>query len=795
MSYLMNRKLTHLSKIWWKMRPNIPDLKVSDIEQWLWETMTPDEKIGVLREDFAQLVSLFIWGNQSLHPVYLSDILIHSYVNVELSAGKTLSLQGKHIFLPETEKPNRTTFVGDLHYLPLKEKTIGLQNEYFENALKQIDWDILRDFIIEVRENIKLYLEIESINPNSKLYVHLSEESKKEVILFQIKRHFWKELGIEWNEAIEAELEKFNWFLLRYWKKIREDIKWYDVQKNLLSEYYELFIKHTASLYPHHDMLRSLPPSDLARLWTFFDIEALIADNKSQTILPEIEVQDIPLEWVSFIHSRMNSIDIRDIGLPRVNSIYKIHGPQMVDELLSEFGINHHLNIESQLKTFSESALKQQSYSMWLTQKIPEKAIVDSDVLQLNTSLQWNTEISPEILEKIAKVFAKHTCEKIHKNSKPIEPISGYVIAEHWWDVQWYAWDNGLNGNNFLSQSSDGTDVLYINLSDINIDSYLFIAVQCIHILETGEPIPDTELYEKIYTLYGRKMVEWVDTCTIENTDEYPEFIEHVIYPHSIGSDVAKSHVLMAGLPWMWKSQMTSALLREKTFSFNGKTLELDCITMTLKAEDIMNMAWGDPFFRQRILEISEKTWKHILVVIEDIDAVLFSEAGNPAAERTEQYLTNMLDGVWAFSNVTIVSNTNNLGKFTERLMRGGRFDVSIEFKSIQNIQIARSKIDEYIQRYQLQDVISDDYSEKLAAQFVWLTFSSISDYFVKVHRKKSFAENFTWWFSVTDEMLNEIFHTINVNRESLASTEREQAVAIRNFRDKSEIDTKQDIL
>lgn len=559
-------------------------------------------------------------------------------------------------------------------------------------------------------------------------------------------------------------------------------------KKTLLTEYFEYFIKPVRNLSHSRDLIDWFSEEERSLIWSFIDLSLLDKVWTKDIIEPKHEVWDSSLEWMSLIHSRLDRRDVMYKWFWRVSSIYSEHWFKVIWKILSKFWITDIKQVNTRLKRWNTARVSRISYNLDFSEySFPASNTSETDEsIQLWITIPGIKKLSSKDLRKLWEMFSECIWSNLRSSNKRVKYNWWYVASETKWLIQWYAWDNWFSDDNFFIQDWWDHDDLYINLDNFNFDRFLFISCQVQYFLETWKFINNSDLYRVIFELYWSIVTEWNTLYDIHNTQEYSEFMENIVFPHSEWWTWKKSNILMLGLPWTWKSQMSMKLLTEREYDYEWQKFILDSIVIPLTASDLTSLSSEDSSTRQRIIEIWEKTGKHLLVLIEDIDVALFSQYNNPQAEENEQILTNLLEWIWAFTNVTIISNTNNPYKFPDRLVRGGRFDTFITFYSVKTPEAAEKKIREYINFYSFEWLIDEKDIIYLSNQFVWLTYSSISDFFSKLERKKLFNERLWKKFKISSDLIKETFLKINASKKILETQEQAMESWVRIIQDKT---------
>lgn len=234
--------------------------------------------------------------------------------------------------------------------------------------------------------------------------------------------------------------------------------------------------------------------------------------------------------------------------------------------------------------------------------------------------------------------------------------------------------------------------VLYRNKQDINskklvfssgetlgIHDHLYFYTQIHYYLKHKKFLPKQVVYANLYHELN-KQESSAEIFDIQvSKKQYRQFIEYLIRPFSKESlqeksRAAQDHIVFAWLPGTWKSQFFQTLLTEKEFEFNKKNLHLNATVISIKINEFLVMISQNDFF---IHSIYKNTWMPVILVIEDLDTVLADE--EEEGSGIVQAISNFLQWVGE-TPVTIVTSTNFLHRFPQRILRPGRFNKIIWF-------------------------------------------------------------------------------------------------------------------
>lgn len=745
-----------------------------------WAKLTPANKIKILKWDFSKIIKFFMDNNS--HPWYLTDIIHRTYFPINSDAWSTLYVRWS--FFWENLKYPKSGYIALWPYNnPVKEKTRATQNEAFSEIIDNFGPDTVREFIAIIRDSISKYLNIDTIDFNSTLFIRLSNDAKKQVVLRQMKKYLAEHFNLQDETEIEQKFKETNAFLLQYWKDFVTTTKEQTFWNSLFEKYYEYFIKDIVSLTSKKDIIWALNQQQLALLWAFFDLESTGLLIPQTIVTPEIESQSWDLTGFSLIHNLLWRRDIVVKWLARVNSLYQVYWFQIARDILNSLWIDTDILWTMWIRIFDIKRLEEISYNLWTWLWISK---TEDKLLQLWIKFTGINSPSKDKIEQLSQLFSNVTNTELISKQVKQSYKWGYVFNSDNWSIDGVFPENWLVWSNFaIQKTSNDTSDLYLNLSVFDFDTSIYLTIQFLYFLETWSFLDSKILYTLIYTKYSQVMTEWNRLYDITTSQEYWDFIEKIVFPHSKNAGVKKSNVLLMWLPGTWKSQMTMHLIWNSHFTYNWVTFELDCLVIPLKAEDISDFTEEDSTTRQRLMQISERTWKHLLIVIEDIDVALFSRYWNSQVEKNEQVLTNLLEGIWALQNVTILSNTNNPSLFPERLIRGGRFDTLIPFFTISHIETSILKIREFIKSMWFESFFTETIIARLWNNFIGLTYSTIWDFFSKVQRRIEFKKIIWDTTAINEDDLLTIFNELNTSKKILKDQEQAMKDWLENMRDK----------
>lgn len=159
--------------------------------------------------------------------------------------------------------------------------------------------------------------------------------------------------------------------------------------------------------------------------------------------------------------------------------------------------------------------------------------------------------------------------------------------------------------------------------------------------------------------------------------------------------------MLFCGLPGTGKSQFMFHLLAQEMFEFNDVEFQMQSVVIPIGIVALSEMLKKDTSsIRQRLYQIHERTGRHILLLVEDIDLLVGEVSGEEGKNLSAQQLTNFFDGVGKISFITIIGSTNHPYTIPARLVRKGRFDSTIMFQGLSTEDEVIAAMHHYIEKY-----------------------------------------------------------------------------------------------
>ena len=296
---------------------------------------------------------------------------------------------------------------------------------------------------------------------------------------------------------------------------------------------------------------------------------------------------------------------------------------------------------------------------------------------------QWVTE---NIIDSIAKIIqADQETFTLHSRE--------YKLYLKWFKKpfpQWRADYYGYFQNNMwvewmhllLYRNKDRLKerkIVFSSWENLWIHDHLYYYIQINYYLKYQKILPKEVVYANLYHELNQVQSNWWLYDISIYKKQYKQFIESIIWPFSKESLTSKSrtiqdHIVFAWLAWTWKSQFMQTLLTQKEYVYNKQTLTLNATVMSININEFLVMITQNNFFIQRIYK---NTGLPIILVIEDLDTILSDET--EAWNNIVQAITNFLQWVGE-TPITLITSTNFLHRFPQRILRPWRFNKIIWF-------------------------------------------------------------------------------------------------------------------
>lgn len=367
----------------------------------------------------------------------------------------------------------------------------------------------------------------------------------------------------------------------------------------------------------------------------------------------------------------------------------------------------------------------------------------------------------------------------------------GEDISISWFfqENKWLEYSNLL----FLKWNTSSKNKLIINISDFDIDRYIFTIVQISYFLKYKKFLNSKMLYANIYHLYNLSYIEWseiFDISIFEN--QYEEFIKSVIAWSSIEywSRFKPSHTILLWTQWTWKSQFILNLIKNKKFTHKWTDFNLNAIVFPIDLIwlDSMIKWWDSSYIKNRIREVQKNTWLPIIVVIEDICTLIEENEDTWDSNLLSQSLTTLFEWMWSLNNLTVISTTNYPEKLPPRLTRKWRFETLIPFMPLSDIKEIKWIFDFHIDRINIRKYLPKNFLEMYSSKFIWTTPSHIADFLSKINREIEFIKviNNSSSYKISEKDICWIFEKLNFSINTIEDRRKQMEEWLSNLRDKN---------
>jgi hypothetical protein len=632
--------------------------------------------------------------------------------------------------------------------------------------------DQVRVLLMSFLQKIQSLVSASNIQIWSSFYALLPKEARKTITKFHM------DVFLQKNNLNQKDLDTF---MHRFGKAISPFLH----LDKLLDEYYELFIE-PANQKPFTNVdLQSLAlvmgqdsASDLLR--KLAPRIAQIAEQKRSPVnLEPVQADIMPLdtEWFSFHMNQWKPRDMLRVWFDTIFQYYTtllplvMRGLWVYQDVVIRFEMLDacKARIESKLWKIIDAGVKikedERDFDPYLRFAIKYPGTI-TDTMKQNIYTIFRQQVSGinTAMQKLAWV-PEAVISWFHKHTS-------WTYSEWVFSDEWLAWDH------MAIVSENDTDIVYVTLQNFSVDVALYLLVQFDRILKWEESWDKTDTWTHIMNGYNRQLLWNNDVFPIARTPQYTEFIKHIVVPNSAGNETSpKNHILLCGLPWTWKSQYTFNLLTQEEYLYKDKPFDRTSIVVPMSADQFTKLVSDDSSTeRSRILQIHERTRKHILIVIEDIDSLVREDQWENGLNSVAQKLTNFFDWIGKTSYVTVVATSNYPHLIPTRLARKGRFAKVLEFNAFANLDEVKDALWIYIKKYSLSEY--RDYIMFYAEQMIGFTWSMVADFLQDIDWEIKFRKLTNNAVPIVERDINHIFRNLHTSRSDF----EQQAIQMKNW-------------
>lgn len=608
--------------------------------------------------------------------------------------------------------------------------------------------------MISFRDYIRNLLDIDRIDFSSNFFALLPEKSQEKIILHHMKKRL-RNTGITMNDldgfleqyrhVIGNDLWEIDTLMWRYiWLKRPggHNLKESDLQK------FQLLMKLPNVSW----LMNSIMPS-IAR---YGDSASIV----KQLIPLEQQYEELP-DGFSF------HIENGTLAMNKSHSLLKTYYEIFVYDLLKRYlKVTHIPSV--QFSRLDTNILDRESviWGMINPETEIDKGIEVSSFLRALFSFE-NEVLDQERQSLIFEVFREIYADinrAIESKNAPIT-ITEWLISPDMANGSYGVfWASGFHGDSMFcidSKDSDQKRILAC-IDNFSIDDFLYLILQINMIIETSAKWNKHDLYSQIMRAYNAQLLWDNEVFDTSGTKEYPQVVEHIIFPHSSINSI-KHHALFLGLPGTGKSQQMFNLLTRENFVYKNQNFHIQSLVIPIKIDELMEIlkSWSGSSIGLRISQIAMKTWKHLILLVEDIDSMTFEpkDGTNPLA----QALTNLFDWLWKTGQFTLIASSNHPESIPKRLVRKWRFDTVIIYDVLKTSEEIQSALEIYIGKYSLESMKNQLFS--FIPQMIGFTYSNVADFLGKIVGKISLKEYLNQDSMLSDEELIDIFTHLHVSR------------------------------
>jgi hypothetical protein len=650
-----------------------------------------------------------------------------------------------------------------------KRNNLGIQSVLRINSNPDDIASILRKFW----DYIKSLLSIDSISIDTNLFELLPQETKLKVLVHKMKQRL-AEVGYGHS------IEQLDVFLGKFWKSIEGII----LEDILLYSYYQFVIKRWSngrkiatpeeikslgilmSQQPLRTLMEAAMPSIVEISGWERDFKTLEPINKRYSSGSR--------DGFGFHITQWTQSEIVDYWFWQVRAYYHEAIPSLLKQQL-----NIILLPQIQLDSLDQTECFIEWKLWWIVEQEREIGKKVEKKLFLRFAYSNLSRLTADQKQAIFELFrsATHSTDLHVTNSSLIPRVltQGMLTIENGSETDGVFTRDGFAWDSIIISSKWTVSSLQITLAEFSIDKAVYLMGQIDAILKNGKAFEESEYYITMMRAYNQQLMWNNEVYPIENTPQYRDFMRMIIFPHS-GKWWAK-HILLCGLPWTGKSQYMFHMLSQDSFSYNNIEFHMESIVIPISLADLAQMLKEDrSAIRQRLYHINEKTGKNILLVIEDIDLLVWENEDDSGENIASQQLTNFFDGIGKTSFITVVASSNHPHRLPARLVRKWRFDSTIVFPEMMSEDEVREAIKLYISKYWLDQICNIDHINIYTPRMIGFTWSMVADFYGKILAEIDFRKE-TWESSdINPADIESIFVNLHISRDEFEKQKKETA-------------------